>query len=267
MRLPVNHALFFVATLGFAGAAAAQEASYEPPVSSRQFDIEVGIGGSVQTKYPTADSVIFSPFPIFSVGRFYVPGLGQVVDGRRKSGVFFFPSLNFVGERKASDDSDLTGTRDVDWAFEAGLGAGYRTEHWRAFVELRQSFNGHTGQVGQFGADAIFYPTQKLELNVGPRVGFGFGDYMDTYFGVTAAEAAASGGRLSAYDPGSGITKVGVSARASYNLTDRTRLHFRAGYDRLVGDAADSPLADVGSKDQFSIGAGVSYRFSFDLFD
>ena len=44
------------------------------------------------------------------------------------------------------------------------------------------------------------------------------------------------------------------------------RLHIRGGYDRLVGDAADSPIAEAGSKDQFSIGVGVSYRFAFDVF-
>lgn len=267
MKLTVKKAVLGIALCGFAGSAIAQEATLEPPVSNRQFDIEVGIGGSVQSSYPASDEYVFSPFPIFSVGRFYVPGLGQVLDGRRKNGIFFFPSFDFHGERKASDDKDLTGTRDVDWALEVGLGAGYRTEHWRAFVELRQGFNGHTGQVGQLGADAILYPTDKLEFNIGPRLGFGFGDYMDTYYGVTAAEAAASGGRLRQYDPDSGFTSVGLAARASYNLNDKTRLHLAAGYDRLIGEAADSPIADVGSKDQFRISTGISYRFSFDLFD
>ena len=272
MKLVVKHAVLGIALCGFAwgdfaGRALAQDASHELPTSNRQFDIEVGVGGSLQSRYPGSDEYLFSPFPIISVGRFYVPGLGQVVDGRRKDGVFFFPSFDFHGERTASDDKDLAGTRDVDWAVEVGLGAGYRTQHWRAFVEIRQGFNGHTGQVGQLGADAILYPTEKLEFNIGPRLGFGFGDYMDTYYGVTAAESAASGGRLRQYDPDSGFTSVGLAARASYNLNEKTRLHLAAGYDRLIGDAADRPIADVGSKDQFRISTGISYRFSFDIFD
>ncbi|MEW9837745.1 MipA/OmpV family protein, partial [Mesorhizobium marinum] len=38
------------------------------------------------------------------------------------------------------------------------------------------------------------------------------------------------------------------------------------GWDRFIGDAAESPIVEAGSKDQFSIGGGLTYRFSFDLF-
>jgi MipA family protein len=90
---------------------------------------------------------------------------------------------------------------------------------------------------------------------------------MDTYFGVTEAEASASGSHLTACDPASSFKTAGLEARAVYALSDTTRLHIRAGWDRFIGDAADSPIVAVGSKDQFSIGAGLTYRFSFDLFN
>ncbi|GGB38648.1 membrane protein [Roseibium aquae] len=256
-----------VSALAISAPSFAQDAGLQTVAEpQRQYDIDIGLGAVMQPRYAASDSYILTPFPIINVGRFFVPGLGQVADGRKRQGVFFFPSFGFVGERSASDDRDLTGTRDVDWALELGLGAGYRTENWRVFGELRQGINGHTGQVGQLGFDAIFYPTDRIEFSAGPRAGFAFGDYMDTYFGVTAAEAAASGGRLAQYDPDSGFTSLGLSARASYDLTDRARFHLQGGYDRLIGDAADSPIAKVGDENQFFIGAGVSYRFSFDLF-
>lgn len=255
------------AVIGMAGTAFAQDGNGPAGEPVRQYVLDLGIGGIVKPKYAAADSYLLYPFPIINVGNFYIPGLGQVKDGRRTEGVFFYPSFNFNGEREASDDPGLRGTNTIDWALELGLGGGYRTENWRVFAELRQGFNGHSGQVGQLGFDGIFYPTDKLEVSVGPRADFAFGDYMDTYFGVTAAEAAASGGRLTRYDPGSGFTSVGLAARGSYNITDNVRFHVQAGYDRLVGDAADSPIASVGSKDQFSIGAGFSYRFAFDLFN
>lgn len=245
----------------------AQDAYTGDAVSKRQYEIELGIGAMVAPRFSSSESYLVSPVPILSVGRFYLPGLGQVVDGRRKSGVFFFPSFGFVGERSSDDARDLTGTKDVDWALELGFGAGYRAEHFRVFGELRQGINGHTGQVGQLGLDGIIYPSERLEISVGPRAGFATDEYVDTYFGVTASEAAASGGRLSAYDPSGGFTSVGVAGRMSYDWTDRTRLHLMGGYDRLVGDAADSPITAQGSKNQFRIGAGVSYKFSFDLFD
>lgn len=247
-----------------AGSGLAQDGT--TPLAQKQYVIDLGIGGVVQPKYEASDAYLLYPLPLVSVGRFYLPVLGQVADGKKRQGVFLYPSFNFNGERKASDSSDLTGTTTVDWALELGLGAGYRWENFRVFAELRQGINGHTSQVGQLGFDAIFQPLEKVEFSIGPRAGFAAGDYMDTYFGVTAAEAAASGGTLTQYNPSGGFKSVGLSARASYDLTEDVRLHLQGSYDRLIGDAADSPIAKVGSEDQFSIGLGVTYRFAFDIF-
>ncbi|MTI43274.1 putative outer membrane protein [Roseibium hamelinense] len=255
----------FAILSGSAGAAFSQNGTV--PLPQRQYVLDVGVGGMVQPRYEAADSYLFVPFPLISVGRFYVPGLGQVADGKKRQGVFFYPSFNFLGERKASDDSDLRGTDTVDWALELGAGAGYRFQNFRVFAELRQGINGHTSQTGQIGADGIFYPVPKVELSIGPRATFAAGDYMDTYFGVTAAEAAASGGTLSEYDPGGGFKSVGLAGRVSYDWTDSVRLHLQGRYDRLVGEAADSPIAKVGDENQFSIGVGVTYRFAFDVFN
>jgi outer membrane scaffolding protein for murein synthesis (MipA/OmpV family) len=87
---------------------------------------------------------------------------------------------------------------------------------------------------------------------------------MSTYFGVTPAESAASGGMLAPYSPGAGFQSVGVLARVEYDLTERTTFHARAGWQRLIGDAADSPI--VSAADQFTVGAGLSHKFAFDLF-
>lgn len=238
------------------------------PLPRKQYVIDIGVGALVQPKYEGAEKMLVSPLPIISVGRFYLPGLGQVAEGdSTKRGFFMFPSINFVGERKASDSVTLTGTRTVDWALELGVGAGFRYDWFRAFVELRQGINGHTGQVGQIGADVILNPMDRLELSFGPRADFASGEYMDTYFGVTAAEAAASLGNLTAYNPGGGFKSVGLVGRASYAVTDTTALHLQAGWDRYIGDARNSPIVRRGNENQFSIGAGVTYRFAFDLFD
>ncbi len=263
----LSRAALAVALSAVSGAAMAESGQISEKDFTKQFVIDIGAGAMLQPRYEASDSYLIYPFPIISVGRFYFPGLGQVVDGRRKSGVFFYPSFNFIGERKASDSTELTGTDTVDWAIEAGLGGGFRAHYFRAFAELRQGFNGHSGQVGQLGVDAIVYPHEKWELSFGPRADFASEDYMDTYFGVTAAEAAASGGNLTAYDPGAGFKSLGLAARASYDWNDDFRLHIQGGYNRLIGDAADSPIADAGSKDQFSIGVGVTYRFAFDVFN
>jgi MipA family protein len=238
------------------------------PLPSKQYVIDIGVGALVQPKYEGADKMLVSPLPIISVGRFYLPGFGQVAEGgTTKRGFFMFPSINFIGERKASDSVSLTGTRTVDWALELGLGAGFRYDWFRAFVEVRQGINGHNGQVGQIGADIIVNPMERLELSFGPRADFASGRYMDTYFGATAPPPPASLGNLTAYNAGGGFKSVGLVGRASYAVTDTTALHLQAGWDRYIGDARNSPIVRGGNENQFSIGAGVTYRFAFDLFD
>ncbi|TYC53644.1 MipA/OmpV family protein [Rhodobacterales bacterium] len=248
------------------GAALAQSGDISEIDANRQFVVDLGVGAMLKPRYESADSYLVYPFPIIAVGRFYLPGLGQVVDGRRKNGIFVYPSFNFIGERDPDDSSDLTGTDKVDWALELGLGGGFRTQYFRAFGELRQGFNGHHGQVGRLGLDGIVYPAEKWEVSFGPRADFASQDYMETYFGVTNQEAANSGGNLTAFDPGAGFKSVGLAARASYDWNDDVRLHLQGGYDRLIGDAADSPIAKNGSENQFSVGLGVTYRFAFDIF-
>ncbi|WP_349358462.1 MipA/OmpV family protein [Stappia sp.] len=276
LRLPTRHIrksllLSSALALALAAPAKAQDGLSPPddmPLPDRQFVIDLGVGAIAKPRYEGADSMLVYPLPIVSVGRFYLPGLGQVADGAKNTrGFFFFPSFNFIGERKATDNVDLTGTNTVNWALELGAGAGFRYDWFRAFVELRQGINGHSGQVGQIGADVVFNPLERVQLSLGPRADFASGDYMDTYFGVTAAEAAGSGGRLTAYNPDGGFKSVGVLGRLSYSVTDRTALHVQAGWDRYIGDAKNSPIVKNGDENQFSIGAGVTYRFAFDLFD
>ncbi len=262
--------LLAATALAVASQAQAQDAITAPedrPMPQRQYVVDLGGGAIVQPKYPGADDYQVVPFPIIAVGRFYFPGIGQITDGHvTKRGFFFYPSFDFNGERKASNSSSLTGTNTVDWALELGIGGGYRYDWVRGFVALRQGINGHHGQVADFGVDIITNPLDRLEISFGPRASWASDDYMETYFGVTAGEAAASGGALTAYQPDAGFKTVGLAARASYALTDLTTLHLQGGWDRFVGDANDSPIVNGGSDDQFSVGLGVTYRFSFDLF-
>ena len=236
--------------------------------SPNQYVLDLGAGVQYQPKYPGSNDYILFPLPIIAVQRFFLPGFGQVVEGEEKLRAFYmYPSFDFNGERKASDSNELAGTETVDWALELGVGIGYRYDWLRGTVEVRQGINGHDGQVIELGMDIVTAPVETLQLNFGPRLTWGSGNYMDTYFGVTEAEASASGSHLSAYDPGSSFKTAGLEARAVYAWSDTTRLHIRAGWDRFIGDAADSPIVAVGSKDQFSIGTGLSYRFSFDVFN
>jgi outer membrane scaffolding protein for murein synthesis (MipA/OmpV family) len=234
----------------------------DPADGDWEYVVHLGGGVKYKPKYPGADDYIFVPYPLAAASRFYVPGLGQY--GGKTSGLTLFPSFDYHGKREASDSPSLTGTDTVDWALEAGAGVAYRYDWLRGFIQARQGFNGHHGQVVDFGLDIITEPMDRLTLVVGPRATWASEDFMSTYFGVTPAEAAASGGALTAYSAGAGFESAGVTARVSYGITDRTTVHLQGEWERLIGDAADSPI--VGDDNQFSIGIGLTRKFSFDLF-
>jgi outer membrane protein len=242
-------------------------ASAEEPRSDRQYVIDLGAGLMAQPRYPGSDETIFVPYPLIAVSRFYVPGLGDAGGGESKRGLSVYPSFNFIGKREASDSNELDGMEDVDWSLEVGLGVAYRYDWVRGFVEVRQGFNGYSGQVAEFGLDAIMTPTEDLTLTLGPRAGWGSDDYMQTYFGITPQEAVDSPIYDNAYDADAGFNSVGLAATANYGLTDTVTLRMLGGWSRLIGDAGDSPIVKAGSENQFYGGAGLTYRFEFNVFD
>ena len=97
-------------------------------------------------------------------------------------------------------------------------------------------------------------------ISIGPRVSWSNDRYQDAWFGITPADAIASG--LPAYDPGGGIHAFGAAASFETQFSPRWGIQTYVKYDRLVGDAADSPVVTVlGSRDQFSGGLGLTYTF------
>ena len=77
---------------------------------------------------------------------------------------------------------------------------------------------------------------------------------------VTPAAAVTSG--LPAYDPNGGIQAYGATATFLTQLSPRWGIYTYARYDRLVGEAADSPIVrQLGSRDQLSGGVALSYTF------
>lgn len=186
-------------------------------------------------------------------------------DGSSREGLGLRGSFRFVDERTAADNAELTGLNDVDATYELGLGLGYTTYTFEAFADLRYGLAGHEAFVGELGADVKMHPSDRLTLSAGPRVLLGTDKYADTYFGVTGAEALASAGRFSAYEPGGGVVSAGVELGARYDLNEAWGVEGAVTYDRLVGDAADSPIVEQGDRDQYGLRIGVTRRITLDF--
>jgi MipA family protein len=159
------------------------------------------------------------------------------------------------------EPSVLQALGDVPWAGEVGLFAEYWWVPWlRTRTEVRQGFNGHHGIVGDVFMDAVVPVGARWTLSGGPRVTLVTAPAISPYFGITAAQSAASG--LPIFDAKGGIRSFGAGTQARYQWTPQWATHAFLEYERLSGDAAGSPLVTQrGSPDQLTIGFGATHAF------
>lgn len=234
----------------------------EPPLI-----LSLGVGGQLLPDYPGADEYSLGPlFTGFARRRgapipFRTPddGIGIGLLGR-DSVVDFGPLLQFQGERDEEDVGAAVG--DVDFTVEAGAFVNFNiSPNFRIRLEGQKGIGGHEGLVGTVAADFAVRGGNDTLFTIGPRLRLNDDDYAQAYFGVTPAVALATG--LPAYDPDGGIRAVGAVAGITHQISRSFGVYGYAGYDRLVGDAADSPIVtNFGSRDQFSAGLALFVSFN-----
>jgi MipA family protein len=170
------------------------------------------------------------------------------------------PAANIEGSRRESDVGAPVGK--VKTTFEVGAYADYLpSDNVRLRTELLKGVNGHQGVVGSVGADYIAREGDNYVVSMGPRILFSDSRYQRAYFGVTPAAAAASG--LPVYRPKGGVHALALASGLSYQFSPRFGAFGFARYERLVGDAAKSPIVrELGSRNQISAGLGLSYTFT-----
>lgn len=247
--------------------AAAAPAAAQDDAAPRGHIVTIGIGPAAGPQYPGADSYSITPYPIFGLRRPGQPIAFTSGDDsaslallRYDSVINFGPAVRFQAKRNEDDVGAAVG--NVGFTVEAG---GFvqilPSRNFRIRAELRRGVNGHKAWVGSLGADVIFRDDQNYIFAIGPRVRWADNRYNDRYFGVTPAVAGITG--LATLDPNGGVYAVGGVANFTHRLGRNWGMQAYAGYDRLMGDAADSPIVRAfGSRDQFSGGAGLWLEFN-----
>jgi outer membrane protein len=260
----------FCLSLAMIGAAAATPAvaQDEQPEPSRR--LSIGVGAQVLPSFPGGKDYEIGPlFTGFSRREgapipFRTPDDGIAIGLLGDDSVVDFgPLVQFQGER---DDEDVgAAVGDIDFTVEAGGFVNFNLgDTFRIRLEGGKGIGGHEALVGTVAADVAFRPNIDTLVTIGPRLRLNDDDYADAYFGITPAVAAVTG--LPAYDPDGGVRALGVIAGVTHQLSRSFGIYGYAGYERLVGDAADSPIVQkFGSEDQFS--AGLALFVSFDIGD
>lgn len=227
--------------------------------------VRIGVGAQLQPKFLGSDKTGVAP--LFHINtardgnefRFGAPDDSPSIAIVSSGGFSFGPAGNIQWKRKESDVGAPVG--NVRTTLEAGAFAQYELKDSLRFrVELLKGINGHKGLLGSIGADKIWRDRDRYVVSLGPRVLFSNSRYQRAYFGITPAASLASG--LPAYRPRSGIYGVAVAGGVTYALNDRWGIFGFGRYERLVGDAARSPIIrQLGSRNQLSAGIGLNYTF------
>ena len=68
---------------------------------------------------------------------------------------------------------------------------------------------------------------------------------------------------MAAYEAEGGLLGAGVEVQATYRLDEAWALEGAVAYQRLLNDAADSPITQAGSDDQWTMRIGVSRAFNW----
>jgi outer membrane scaffolding protein for murein synthesis (MipA/OmpV family) len=235
------------------GLAAAQDGS------RLSFRLGAGIS-SVPEYFGSNESEVGPSFSVnegfLSFGRF---AFGDADPTDIETGLGFRGSFRYVSGREGDDFGADAGVSDVDATFEIGGGLSYVQPWYEAFAVARYGVGGSEALVGDLGVDLIARPTERLTLRAGPRLQYGSGQYAETYFSVESTPGPV--GPVGGFDASGGLLSSGVEVGASYDLTDRWGLQATARYDRLQGDAEDSPITE--KDDQVSATVEITRTFDF----
>ena len=242
------------------------QAQEQEPATDRTIRVRPGIGAQIRSEYPGADTKEWAPYLKFSIARgdrpfgFSAPddafGIALLSMGPLRAG----PAVNLQGGRKDSEVGAPLG--EVKRTIEVGGFAEANVlDQFRLRVDLRRGVNGHEGLVGSLGADQIWRDGDRYTFSIGPRLLYSDSNYQRAYFGVSPEAALASG--LPAFSPDGGFHAVAAAAGLQYALAGPLGLFGYARVERLIGDAAKSPVVqELGSRNQIAAGLGLNYTLT-----
>ena len=170
---------------------------------------------------------------------------------------------DFLNDRQRGNNSTaLQGIHNINYTVELGAFAEYYPVPFlRTRAELLQGVTGADGFAANLMADFIYQPLPQWLFTAGPRMQIVNDQYASAFYSINSRDAASG---LSSYRASGGIDYVGVDASARYDLTARFSIRAFAEWDRLVADAANSPLIKQrGTADQVQVGLGAAYKFNY----
>ena len=240
------------------------EQMFEPKLPT--WRIRIGPSASFQPRYDGSDRYHMLAGPSIDIryrDRFFLStgeGLGMNVLTGPNWRVGFAAAYD-LGRRSADDLDHLHGMDNINPAPSLRLLGEYAISKSFPLVlraDLRRNFGGDNGWIGDLGA---YMPmpgsSETFAWFAGPTMTIADSRYMNSWFGVNAAQSARSGYRQ--YDASAGIRSVGFGISASWTIKKHWIVSADGAFQQLVGSAAHSPLTQTRASGVFDL--AVNYEF------
>jgi outer membrane scaffolding protein for murein synthesis (MipA/OmpV family) len=153
----------------------------------------------------------------------------------------------------------LNGLRNIDPAAEPRLFAEIGLLPVVVTLDVRRAIGGHNGVIGDIGAYVPVVGREDLVVFVGPSVTFANERYMQSYFGISTADALGSRVGFHRYNAQGGLKNANLGLVAVYNFTDQWFADATVSWERLADSAGNSPI--VQDRNQIGVALTVEYEF------
>jgi MipA family protein len=237
---------------------------------SSDWEIQIGAGAMVSPDYEGSDDYEVNPLPMVNISykdRVFLdgPSIGAnllIWDGTRPGDQLKIgPLLRYQMGREDDDNDALKGLGSIDGSAEIGGFISYENGPFSAGIKAFQDVgDGHEGMIVELegGYRHSFNDNWSMQASIATT--WADEDYTQSFFGIDSGQSLRSGYRE--YNAEAGFKDIGLSLGVSYSFAENWNVTGMAGYSRLIGDAADSPIVDKqGSADAFMTGLFVGYRF------
>ncbi len=243
-------------------------ASAETLESNTGWQNEVAIGIESEPTYAGSDNnkteadFDFKAVHTNENGHQWLLSLGEIGYTRKVSeDTSITALLEYEEGREAEEEDLLKGLESVDDTVELQLSTTRRFGNSYGYAVLQYDLlDRGKGLVWFLGAAHDYELSDRLGVRLGLDISGADAEHMNTEFGISAAEASATG--FSQYKPSSGLKSVTLSAESTYELNRNWSLLGEVEVENYLSEAADSPLiADYGSDVTYEVGIALRYQF------
>jgi MipA family protein len=223
--------------------------------------IRVGLVTTGGMRYQGADEGRFALVP----GVLFQATNGIFADPFNGIGYAFEPAGGFTYGLRLNLDTGrgkedaLPGFEKIKASINPSVFANYAvSDKLTLKSSLRTGLAGESGNaLVNVGATYKLYQAGPVVLTGTAAAKYANAGYMQSYFGVSPTQASASG--LKAYQPGAGFSTLQLGLTGGFPISREIYIISNIGFQRLLGDAAKSPVAKQKTAPVGFIGAVYSF--------